>query len=128
MDVATVSLKVRSCDTNNKVFDESSSPTNKSSSQRTAHRSRWFVGSSRTKMSPPLNSAPANETRFRSPPLKSETRRSWRCSTLSLAAAVATAASTAQPSCKFMASAARSKLFATLTSSGFASYAAAAAA
>ena len=30
MDVATVSLKVRSCDTNNKVFDESSSPVWKS--------------------------------------------------------------------------------------------------
>ena len=121
MDVATVSLKVRSCDTNNRVFDESSSPTNRSSSQRTAHRSRWFVGSSNTKTSPPLSNAPASETRLRSPPLRSATRRSWRCSTLSLAAAVATAASTAQPSCRFIASAARSKLFATLSSSGFAS-------
>ena len=37
-------------------------------------------------MSPPLNNAPANETRFRSPPLRSATRRSWRCSTFSFAA------------------------------------------
>ena len=121
MDVATVSLKVRSCDTNNKVLDESSSPTNKSSSQRTAHKSKWFVGSSKTRTSPPLSNAPASETRFRSPPLKSATRRSWRCSTFNFAAAVATAASTAQPSCKFIASAARSKLFATFSSAGFAS-------
>jgi hypothetical protein len=65
MSVVTELKKSRSCDTTNSVFFHR---IKYSSSQITARKSRWFVGSSSNKHVGSMNSARAKEMRMRQPP------------------------------------------------------------
>ena len=85
-----------SCDTNNKVLTKSRRITSPRASARPTNPND---SSAHLKLERRRHSVMHRRARRVSPPpLKSATRRSWRCSTFNFAAAVATAASTAQPS------------------------------
>mmetsp|Transcript_15012 Transcript_15012/g.50361 ORF Transcript_15012/g.50361 Transcript_15012/m.50361 type:complete len:229 (+) Transcript_15012:1529-2215(+) len=120
---ATFSVNCRSWDTNTTQVEAKVSEHRYSSSQRTAHKSRWFVGSSRMITSPFSSKALAKETRFRSPPERPRTVRFSRWPMFSFSAATARAASTDQPSSTSIFSAALSKRNAAAASEGASSYA-----